>query len=862
MGQIEGAGRQGIAVDHSDRPAGVSRALLVPAIFVTIALVVALVAREDAEPLILALLVLFAVIGVFSLFAGAAGILHLGSASASRNDLTKLVVDGAPDGLVVTDREGRVVYANAAYLAITGASGDSDVRPVERAFSGDPEVSEAIYRLAQAARGGHRLTEEFRIASTLPTGAAAWYRVKVRPIERSSGRSETAWTVSDVTRDRERQENVFQELQHAIDYLDHAPAGFFSADPSGEIVYMNATLAGWLDFDLAQFGSGGLKITDIVPGNAGSLVAAASGEPGGVKTEIFDVDLRKRNGTILPVRLFHKVAFSADGHPGASRTLVIYRGPGGDVSEGLRAAEVRFARFFNNSPLAIATIDKSTRISRTNAAFVRVFSDALDGDTQGRSLLDAVVERERDALGKLIRRATSGHGDLEPLETTLASESGRSVRFWLAPVDAGDQDAEAAIVYVIDTTEQRVLQEQFAQSQKMQAVGQLAGGVAHDFNNVLGAIMLAADFLIASHKPGDPAFQDIISIKNNANRAANLVRQLLAFSRRQTLRPQILNLNDAVSDLSMLLRRLLGEKVSLDVVHGRDLWPVRADVNQFEQVVMNLAVNARDSMPNGGKVLIRTRNVAAAEAAAYGKSDLAAADYVAVEVEDSGSGIPPAILDKIFEPFFTTKEVGKGTGLGLSTVYGIVKQTGGSIIVDSVEGRGTVFRIFLPRHVETAQPAEERVTQAGPAAAAGGSAQPAPAIAAEKPKEMTDLTGRGRILLVEDEEALRALSARTLVARGFEVIEAGSGIEALQAMEDIQFDIDLVVSDVVMPEMDGPTLLKEMRKRNAKTRVIFVSGYAEEAFAKNMPEGEEFAFLAKPFSMKQLLEAVKSNIAG
>jgi two-component system cell cycle sensor histidine kinase/response regulator CckA len=559
--------------------------------------------------------------------------------------------------------------------------------------------------------------------------------------------------------------------------------------------------------------------------------------------------------TILPVRLFHKVAFAADGRPGPSRTLVIYRGPGGDVSEGLRAAEVRFARFFNNSPLAIATIDKSGRIVRTNAAFVRLFADALQGEAQGRALVEAIIERDRDGVDKLVRRAATGHGDLEPIEAALAGEGARSARFWLAPVDGGEGEAEAAVAYVIDTTEQRVLQEQFAQSQKMQAVGQLAGGVAHDFNNVLGAIMLAADFLIASHKPGDPAFQDIMSIRSNANRAANLVRQLLAFSRRQTLRPQVLNINDAVSDLSMLLRRLLGEKVALDVIHGRDLWPVKVDVNQFEQVVMNLAVNARDSMPDGGRVVIRTRNVSAAEAAAYERSEVAGADYVAVEVEDSGTGIPAAIMDKIFEPFFTTKDVGKGTGLGLSTVYGIVKQTGGSILVDSVEGQGTTFRIFLPRHVET--PASLEAQRAEAAAAA--LAPPAPV--AEKPKEMTDLTGRGRILLVEDEEALRALSARTLVARGFEVTEAGSGVEALQAVEEADAPFDLVVSDVVMPEMDGPTLLKELRKRHPGTRIIFVSGYAEEAFAKNMPEGEEFAFLAKPFSMKQLVEMVKSNMA-
>ncbi|MDQ0394055.1 cell cycle histidine kinase CckA [Labrys monachus] len=851
MAEGEDAATRGVAVDRSERPSGILRVLLLALVILALSALVWWLPPKAGTMASYIVLAILAAVGMSCLFAWVVGIVHFGQTSVARNDLTKLIVDDSPEGILVTNREGRVIYANAAYLTLTGAVGEQDMRTVERAFTGDPDVSEATYRLAQAARAGQRLTEEFRIASAPPAGTASWYRVRVRPVTRPSGTAETVWTVADITRERERQENIFQELQHAIDYLDHAPAGFFSADPSGEIVYMNATLAGWLDYDLAQFGTGGLTLADVVPNNAGALVVTQPGEPGSVRTEIFDVDLRRRNGTIMPVRLFHKIAFAADGHSGPSRTLVIYRGPGGDVSEGLRAAEVRFARFFNNSPLAIATVDEGARIVRTNAAFLRLFKGSLRGEAAGHSLLDTVVERDREGLTKLARLAMAGRGDVDPAEASLVGQGTRSARFWFAPVDGGENDREAAIVYVIDTTEQRALQEQFTQSQKMHAVGQLAGGVAHDFNNVLGAIMLAADFLIGSHKPGDPAFQDIMSIKSNANRAANLVRQLLAFSRRQTLRPQVLDLNEAVSDLSMLLRRLLGEKVALDVVHGRDLWPVKVDVNQFEQVVMNLTVNARDAMPDGGKVIIRTRNVPISEASAMDRSDLPPADYVVVEVEDNGSGIPTAILDKIFEPFFTTKDVGKGTGLGLSTVYGIVKQTGGSILVHSVEGKGTLFQIFLPRLTETAKASVQ--AEADTAAAAPGAG-------AAKAKEMTDLTGRGRILLVEDEEALRALSARTLVARGFEVIEAGSGIEALQAMEDAGGKIDLVVSDVVMPEMDGPTLLKELRKRNSTTRIIFVSGYAEEAFAKNMPEGEEFAFLPKPFSMKQLVEAVKSNM--
>ena len=243
------------------------------------------------------------------------------------------------------------------------------------------------------------------------------------------------------------------------------------------------------------------------------------------------------------------------------------------------------------------------------------------------------------------------------------------------------------------------MQENFAQSQKMQAIGQLAGGIAHDFNNVLTAIIGYSDLLLVNHRPTDPSFQDIMQIRQNANRAAGLVRQLLAFSRRQTLRPQVLQLADVLSELQMMLRRLVGEKIELEVSHGRDLWLVKADINQFEQVVVNLVVNARDAMSEGGRIMLRTRNVAPEECAAFSEKSLVAAEYVLVEVQDTGHGIPAEVRDKIFEPFFTTKEVGKGTGLGLSMVYGIVKQTGGYVFCVSEPGQGATFRILLPRHI-------------------------------------------------------------------------------------------------------------------------------------------------------------------
>jgi two-component system cell cycle sensor histidine kinase/response regulator CckA len=349
-----------------------------------------------------------------------------------------------------------------------------------------------------------------------------------------------------------------------------------------------------------------------------------------------------------------------------------------------------------------------------------------------------------------------------------------------------------------------------------------------------------------AHKPTDPSFQDIMQIKQNATRAATLVRQLLAFSRRQTLRPQVLDLGDALSDLTMLLRRLIGEKVKLDFVHGRDLWPVKVDVSQFEQVIVNLAVNARDAMPDGGTLTVRTANITAADAVQLAYKGMPAADYVRIEIADTGTGIPLDIREKIFEPFFSTKEVGKGTGLGLSTVYGIIKQTGGFIYVDSEEGKGTTFQIFLPRHI-----AEKEAEAEAPAT--NGAARPE-----QKPR--TDLTGQGTILLVEDEEGLRALNARGLRSRGYTVVEAENGIEAMEMLEEQAGAIDLVVSDVVMPEMDGPTLLKAMREKNPEIKFIFVSGYAEDAFEKSLPEGQQFDFLPKPFTLSQLVAAVKETM--
>ena len=808
------------------------------------------VGRDYVEAYVLILLAVLGTIGVFALFAAAAGIIRFAGKDQG-NPLLKSVVDGAFDGIVVTDHAGRVFYANSTYLDLIGATGANDVRPIERVFIGDPEVSESIYRLLKAAREGRRLQEEVRISGTSGEHVR-WLRMRVRPLgEKRRDARMTVWSIADVTRDRERQENVFQELQHAIDYLDHAPAGFFSVDGGGDIVYLNATLAAWLDQDLAQVGTGSLKLGDIIAGEGAALLTTLNAAPGEVKTEVFDLDLKTRGGKPVPVRLFHKVAFGADGAPGASRTLALNRARG-EGSDPQRAAEVRFMRFFQNTPMAIATVDKTGRIGRSNARFASTFEGLLKSDD--RSILSVITQRDRPVLEAAIRKAAEGQSDIAPVEAALTGNAERWANFFVLAVEEEDRDGEAAIVYALETTAQRTLENRFQQQQKMESVGQLAGGIAHDFNNVLSAIMMATDFLLNAHKPTDPSFKDIMQIKQNANRAAALVRQLLAFSRKQTLRPQVLDLGETLSDLGMLLKRLIGEKVTLEIVHGRDLWPVKVDISQFEQVIVNLAVNARDAMPNGGRLTLRTTNVAADECEAYAYKGMPKADYVLVEVSDTGTGIPSEIIDKIFEPFFTTKDVGKGTGLGLSTVYGIVKQTGGFIYADSEPG-WTAFRIFLPRHIPGAEevlaqiPAGEAPAITGALAAAETMARAATA----------DLTGQGTILLVEDEEGLRALNARGLASRGYTVLEAGNGLEAIEAFEK-HGHVDLVVSDVVMPEMDGPTLLKELRQRDPDVKIIFVSGYAEEAFSKNLPDQEQYAFLAKPFTLKQLVAEVKKTL--
>lgn len=402
------------------------------------------------------------------------------------------------------------------------------------------------------------------------------------------------------------------------------------------------------------------------------------------------------------------------------------------------------------------------------------------------------------------------------------------------------ENGKTGLIAVLnDATELKTLEAQFVQSQKMQAIGQLAGGVAHDFNNLLTAISGHCDLLLLRHDQGDQDFGDLVQINQNANRAAALVGQLLAFSRKQTLRPETLDLRDTLSDLTHLLNRLVGEKVTLTLSHDPVLKPVRADKRQLEQVLMNLVVNARDAMPQGGEIRIETEVLHLDNVLERDRATLPAGEYVTVKVRDEGIGIAPDKIQKVFEPFYTTKRTGEGTGLGLSTAYGIIKQTGGYIFVDSVEGQGTEFIIYFPVHAETSH------------------AQAAPK---NEQKTVQARHGEGVVLLVEDEAPVRAFASRALRLRGYTVLEAESAEDALRTLKDPDLAVDVFVTDVVMPGLDGPTWVREALKERPQVRVVFVSGYAEGAFGESEPDIPNSVFLPKPFSLNQLTETVHQQL--
>ena len=488
---------------------------------------------------------------------------------------------------------------------------------------------------------------------------------------------------------------------------------------------------------------------------------------------------------------------------------------------------------FDELPVPLLKLDRTGAVQLSN----RPSRELL-------AVTDCSGKRLGDLLEGLGRAISDWLGDAAAGRGTVHSEFMRVRRddkevFAQVTLNRVIEDGEPVLIAVLnDATELKSLEAQFVQSQKMQAIGQLAGGVAHDFNNLLTAISGHCDLLLLRHDQGDSDYSDLMQISQNANRAAALVNQLLAYSRKQTLRPEIMDMRDMLADLTHLLNRLVGEKVTLSLSHDPVLETIRADKRQLEQVLMNLVVNARDAMPEGGEIAIVTENLQLDTPLRRDRAVVAPGRYVSVRVSDAGVGIPADKLQKVFEPFYTTKRTGEGTGLGLSTAYGIIKQTGGFIFADSTPGEGTTFQLLLPVH-----------------------AAPQPAPAPEDICEAGQGRAEGVVLLVEDEAPVRAFASRALQLRGFTVLEAETAEDALELLEDSELKVDVFVSDVVMPGIDGPSWVQQALRDRPDVQVVFVSGYAEETFGDTQATIPNSVFLPKPFSLNELTETVQRQLA-
>ena len=726
--------------------------------------------------------------------------------------------------------DGKIVHANEAYLSLAkkiGAISVSEAAPsVDRLFSSSGnETASAIFRLHHM----HDTTQSaVEIVDTLDAeGTLHRYRIHVTNLK-----PQQLWQITDVTAETYGEEAV----------LVTAPVGLFSVTRDGKVIATNSVLDRWLG------GEDNVRpdyLREFIEDADALLESPAT--PGRVVRT--DTRLITRKGVVTPsimVGAWHELD-SGD----VVASVALY----GHSSLGVQKA----AAAIDKSDTRLAANDKATGFSSAPVAILH-----LEGEALGTAIVKSAnpaFERMSGGLsweglpfGEVFTPNEAEHRFLhltafecetdKPFDATLSGANGLPVSVYIVP----DPEVTGSIwAYLVDTSARKSLEDQLVQSQKMQAIGQLAAGVAHDFNNLLTAIRLNTDELLQRHPVGDPSYPELQNINTTGIRAAALVKKLLAFSRKQTRRMELLSVTDTLSEMIVTLKQTLGERAKLNVVHGRGLPPVRADKSQIDTVLMNLCVNARDAMEEqgGGTITISSLSKPRADikdaSVSLALKAISGDDFVIIEVSDTGTGMTDEVKSKIFEPFFTTKEVGKGTGLGLATVYGIVQQSGGHLTVDSDLGVGTTFRIYLP----AADPSdvEEEIVKAP--------------VAAKKP---ADLTGQGNILFVEDEASVRLIAAKSLRKKGYKVVEAEDGEEAFELLEDAEEPFDLMISDVVMPGMDGPTLLKKGRAMLGEARIVFISGYAEEEFSELLSEEPDVTFLPKPFTLAQLAEKVKTEI--
>ena len=729
--------------------------------------------------------------------------------------VTVAAIERAGEAIAITDRANRMVCANAFFIDSFGANAAPPALPIER------EGLEAVTALARLAwRDGSGSLDDI--------AAADETRWQITATRAGRGEDHLIWRLKPVAR------AVTTSLQ-ALDLAGPfgkmlSRAGIETAITTADGV-IRAVSAGFAERAAGDERASlvGQDFVSFLRSDERDRIFFAREGRGGTPQTLVDVPLVDPDERAGP----------AGPDEATSMLLLIDSGVGiGSGFDGAAQAGVaQLDALLAQLPLGLAMTDRDGRFLFGNEAFLRSVG------REGRGLpafpTDLVVREDKAVLSDAVRRHGRGPSTSGDVAVRLTNSPEEPVSLGLAGV-RGLGEA-AVLLSLADTSQENQLRRQVAQATKMQAVGQLAGGVAHDFNNVLTAIIGTCDLMLLRHIPGDSDYDDIQQIRANSNRAASLTRQLLAFSRQQTLRPEIIQLPDVVSEVSPLIKRLLGEKITYYVQHDRNLGPVRADPQQLEQVIMNLAVNARDAIQSRGagqgRISLFTRTLQAKQVIQLGSEVLPAADYTVLIVQDTGGGIPPHVLPKLFEPFFTTKEQGKGTGLGLSTAYGIVKQSGGFIFADNITDKsghpvGARFTVYFPVHrgeMPRKRPVQELVS--------------------------SDWSAGGKVLLVEDEDMVRTVAERALTRAGYEVTACANGEEGLAAIEEGDTQFDLVVSDVVMPGMDGPAMVRAIRARLPQMPVLFMSGYAEEQLRRDI-DIPDMHFIAKPFSVASIGDKV------
>lgn len=785
------------------------------------------------------------------LIAGAVGLAFggylLGGFVARRRALAGIRGTLAADDLIafVSERDGRLRFLNSRMHELLGELGGASLASEPETINelverfGPAAGSLELSRLIKGAESGLRDRAEIDLSETL--GRRKWFRISAEPVPGLDDL--TLWSMSDITATKAAETATRREEKILYDLIDNLPVGFFSVDGSGNLTYANQALRQWLAPLEDGWEAEDRQFADFV---------VAGGEPDGIAEDASgmhgSIVLKASDGTEFGAYLIQSQQVNADGEFDYSRSIVLREPflPLPDDGSG-GALVKRIPWLFSEAPVGIVLLDPYGNVVDCNRAFLKMLGLHRDA-VIGRPLSERIGKEDRDDIAAQLSKVVMGTLPATMIEVRMPAvgERDRAVSLYAGRVQDAEGEVSGLVLHVIDTTEQKNLEVQFNQSQKMQAVGQLAGGVAHDFNNLLTAMIGFCDLLLARHDAEDPSFADIMQIKQNALRAANLIHQLLAFSRRQTLQPKIFDVREALGHLSNLLRRLIGENIALDIRHDQEVDLIRTDPGQFDQVVINLAVNASHAMLGGGQLTIETSRVSIESTLQPGHEVMPAGEYVLIRVTDTGSGIAKEDIEHIFEPFFSTKGVGEGTGLGLSTVYGIVRQSEGYVFVDSASGEGTTFSIYLPAYT------------AADAAAAGEPILSGPH--ASEPILAEDLTGGGNILLVEDEDAVRLFGSRALRNKGYRVIEASDGEEALDVLSDFDEAVDLIITDVVMPGMDGHTLVRLIKEKLPEIKVILISGYSEEAIPGDI--GADIHFLSKPFSLQDLAGKVKDVIAG